>query len=73
MNNPHFIQFIDTDNTQHTVAMYKIRTEEWRRDEDDSTCYIYIGTRSIEVSWKTYNQVLNAIREQYTITCCNAG
>tara|TARA_Y100001938_G_C7977502_1_gene372563 strand:+ start:107 stop:517 length:411 start_codon:yes stop_codon:yes gene_type:complete len=72
MNNLSFIQFIDIDNTQHTVPTHMIRTEEWRKDEDDSTCYITMGARSVEVSWKTYNQILNALEKQYTINCCNA-
>ena len=72
MNNLSFIQFIDIDNTQHTVPTHIIRAEEWRKDEDDSTCYITMGARSVEVSWKTYNQILSALEKQYTITCCNA-
>tara|TARA_R100001591_G_C4256530_1_gene158577 strand:- start:254 stop:541 length:288 start_codon:yes stop_codon:yes gene_type:complete len=31
-----------------------------------------MGARSVEVSWKTYNQILNALEKQYTINCCNA-
>lgn len=73
MKNLSFIQFIDTDNTQHTVPTHIIRLEEWRKDEDDSTCYITMGARSVEVSWKTYNQILNALRKQYTVTSCIAG
>lgn len=73
MSNLSFIQFIDIDNTQHTAPTHMIRTEEWRKDEDDSTCYITMGARSVEVSWKTYNQILNALKKQYTINCCNAG
>lgn len=73
MNNLSFIQFIDTDNTQHTVPTHMIRTEHWRKYDDDSTCYIVMGTRSVEVSWETYNQIINVLKDQHTITFCNAG
>ena len=73
MNNLSFIQFIDTDNTQHTVPAHMIRLEHWRHDTDPNGCYVNINGRTIQVSWDTYNQISSALDKQYTITCCNAG